>query len=290
MGTSRTIPTPRESENALTADNYAFMERYIQQGTGISLGPDKHYLLESRLAPVLQDEHLGSLNELCTRLRNGVSETLRRRIAESMTTHETSFFRDPALFDVMRTELVPDVARQRQSTRTLRIWSAACSSGQEPYSLAMMLFEAGYADWRLEVTGTDLSSRILARAGAGRFLHIEVNRGMPAPLLVKYFQRDGLDWQIKEEVRRVVRFAEFDLRQSMSGRGPFDFVLCRNVLIYFDLPTRKKILSELRGTLAPGGYLLLGASETTFNMDVGFERKSIRNVVAYQSTGAGAKP
>ena len=120
-----------------------------------------------------------------------------------------------------------------------------------------------------------------------RFLQIEVNRGLPAPLLVKYFQRAGLDWQIKEAIRRVVRFAAFDLRQSMSGRGPFDLVFCRNVLIYFDMPTRKKILAGLRGTLAPGGYLLLGASETTFNLDAGFERRTIRNMVAYQNAATG---
>ncbi len=269
--------------------NYGFLERYIQQETGISIGPDKSYLLESRLTPVVQDLGLRSLNELCGKLRTGVPELLRRRIAECMTTHETSFFRDPALFEALRTELLPELARLRQTSRTLRIWSAACSSGQEAYSLAMLLFEAGYADWTLDIQGTDLSSRIVARAAAGRFLHIEVNRGMPAPLLVKYFQRAGLDWQIKEELRRIVRFAQFDLRQSMMGRGPFDFIFCRNVLIYFDMPTRAKILAALRGTLAPGGYLVLGASETTFNLEVGFERKAIRNVVAYQNGERGAR-
>ncbi len=289
METTRTIPLqPREQANALTPENYGFLERYIHQETGISLGQDKLYLLESRLVPLLQDESLGSLNELCTRLRQGVSESLRRRIAESMTTHETLFFRDPAVFEALRTDLLPELARKRQSTKTLRIWSAACSSGQEPYSLAMLLFEAGYSDWKLDILGTDLSSRILARAATGRFLQIEINRGMPAPLLVKYFQRAGLEWQIKDEIRRVVRFAPLDLRQSMRGLGPFDFVLCRNVLIYFDMPTRKKILAELRGTLAPGGYLLLGASETTFNLDAAFERKTIRNTVAYQSAETGA--
>ena len=140
----------------------------------------------------------------------------------------------------------------------------------------MLLLEAGYSEWKLDILGTDFSSRILARAAAGRYFQIEVNRGVPPPLLAKYFQRIDADWQIKEQVRRVVRFAPFDLRQSMSNLGPFDLVLCRNVLIYFDVPGRKKILGELRSTLAPGGYLLLGASETTFNLEDGFLRKSIR--------------
>ena len=274
--------------STLTAENYAFMERYVYEATGITLGHDKLYLLESRLLPVLQDERLASLNELCSRLRKPVPEGLRRRIAESMTTHETTFFRDPAVFDALRTDLLPELAGERRTTRALRIWSV-CSSGQEPYSLAMLLLEAGYADWKLDILGTDLSARILDRAAAGRYLQIEMNRGMPAPLLVKYFQRSGLDWQIRDEVRRLVRFAPFDLRQSMAGRGPFDFVLCRNVLIYFDMPTRKKILAALCSTLAPGGYLLLGASETTFNLDNSFVRKTIRNTVAYQRAATGGK-
>ena len=277
----------KENSNALTTDNYIFLERFIYDATGITLGQDKHYLLNSRLTPILQDERLGSLNELCLRLRHGVSEGLRRRIAECMTTHETTFFRDPAVFEALRTGLLPEIANERRASKTLRIWSAACSSGQEPYSLAMLLFEAGYADWNLDILGTDLSTRILATASTGRYLQIEINRGMPVPLLVKYFDRVGLDWQIQDEVRRVVRFAPFDLRRSMSGLGPFDLVLCRNVMIYFDTETRKKILAEIRGTLAPGGYLLLGASETTLNLDTSFTRKMIRNTVVYQKAAGG---
>jgi len=274
---------------ALTPENYGFIERYIHEATGITLGQDKNYLLESRLMPVLEEERLGSLNELCTRLRKGVPESLRRRIAECMTTHETLFFRDPRVFDVLRTDLLPELAKDRQATRTLRVWSAACSSGQEPYSLAMLLLEAGYADWKIEILGTDLSSRILARATEGRYLQIEINRGMPAPLLVKYFQRAGLDWQVRDELRRIVRFAPFDLRQSMGPLGTFDLVLCRNVLIYFDQEARAKILAGLRDTLSPGGFLLLGASESMYNMEAGFVRRTSGQTVAYQRTAAGVR-
>jgi chemotaxis protein methyltransferase CheR len=145
----------------------------------------------------------------------------------------------------------------------------------------------GLADWNVEIVGTDLSSQILERAAAGKYLQIEVNRGLPAPMLVKYFQRAGLDWQIKDAVRRMVRFSNFDLRQSMASLPVFDLILCRNVLIYFEVETRKKILAGIRSRLAPAGYLLLGASETTFNIDESFVRRTIGSSIAYKAPSAG---
>jgi chemotaxis protein methyltransferase CheR len=294
MGSQRVLPLPTrqpgDPATVLSPENYAFLQQYIARESGISLGADKLYLLKSRLQPLLEQERLRSLDELCDRLRKTPSEGLRRRVVESMTTHETLFFRDPAVFDMFRNDLLPELSRERKSARTLRIWCAACSSGQEPYSLAMLLLEAGYGDWNIQILGTDISSQILSRATAGQYLQIEVNRGLPATLLVKYFQRAGLDWQIKEQVRRMVRFTAFDLRQSMQGLGPFDLILCRNVLIYFEVDTRKRILAGLRGSLVPGGWLLLGASETTFNLDESFLRRTIRNCVVYQKPLAGAEP
>jgi chemotaxis protein methyltransferase CheR len=277
---STTRPTSKD-DSPLTPENYAFLRDYIHRESGIALGDDKLYLLQSRLRPIVEEEHLGSLNRLCDQLRQ-TPEKLRRRVVEALATHETLFFRDPAVFEALRTEILPDLAKQRQATRTLRIWSAACSTGQEAYSLGMLLLENGYADWNIRIEGTDLSSQIVQRATAGRFLQIEISRGLPAKLLVKYFQRAGLDWQIRDEIRRLASFTTFDLRQNTVGRGPFDLVLCRNVLIYFDNDTRKKILSGMRSTIIPGGYLLLGASETTFNMDAGFLRRAIGSTVAYQ--------
>ena len=273
---------------ALSPENYAFLQQYIQRESGISLGNDKLYLLKSRLQPIVEQQHLRSLDELCGRLRANPSEALRRAVVESMTTHETLFFRDPAVFDMLRGELIPEMVQTRAAAKTLRIWCAACSSGQEPYSLAMLLLEMGLTGWNLQILATDLSSQILARAQSGRFLQIEVNRGLPASLLVKYFQREGLDWQLKDPVRRMVRFMAFDLRHNMQGMGPYDLILCRNVLIYFETDTRKKILAGLRKSLAPGGYLLLGASETTFTLDDGFLRKSMRNSIVYQTPPAEA--
>ncbi len=279
----------RPPGDSLSTENYAFLKQYILRESGIALGEDKLYLLKSRLLPIVEGERLASLDELCARLQSAPPETLRRKVVESMTTHETLFFRDPAIYEMLRTELIPELAAQRQATKTLRIWSAACSSGQEPYSLAMTLLEMGYRDWTVQILGTDLSSQILDRAATGRYLQIEINRGLPASLLVKYFQRAGLDWQLKDEIRRMVRFTPFDLRQGMRFLGPFDLVLCRNVLIYFDTETRRQILAGIRGTLVPGGYLLLGASETTFNLDNNFVRKTMRNATVYQAPAEGTK-
>lgn len=283
-------PGRSAANEALSAANYAYLQQYIHRESGIALGGDKLYLVKSRLVPLLEGERLGSLDDLCARLRSAPTEALRRKVVESMTTHETLFFRDPAVYDVLRTELLPEIARARQSVKTLRIWSAACSSGQEPYSLAMMLLESGLRDWNIQILGTDLSSQILERAAAGRYLQIEVNRGLPAGLMVKYFGRAGCDWQIKDEVRRMVRFAPFDLRQSMRGMGPFDLVLCRNVLIYFDIEARKKILSGIVSVLNPGGYLMLGASEITLSFDNSYLRKTMKTTIVYQVPSAEARP
>jgi chemotaxis protein methyltransferase CheR len=286
MGTQRILPV---QSDGLSPENYTYLEQYIHRESGIALGTDKLYLLKSRLQPLMEQERLTSLDQLCDRLRFKPTESLRRRIVESMTTHETLFFRDPAVYEMLRLELLPEIAKQKASTRRLRIWSAACSSGQEPYSLAMMLLEAGYSDWNIEILGTDISSQILERAASGTYLQIEVNRGLPAALLIKYFQRAGLDWRLKENVRRMVRFTSLDLRQNVAGLGPFDLVLCRNVLIYFEAETRKKILASIRSCLAPGGHLLLGASETTLNLDESFQRRTLRNSVVYQVPAGGGK-
>jgi len=232
---------------------------------------------------VLEQERLRSLDELCARLRSGATPALRRSVVEAMTTHETLFFRDPPVYEALRTTIIPAITRAKQATRSIRIWSAACSSGQEPYSLAMLLLEAGFADWNIEILGTDLSTQILQKAAAGSYLQIEVNRGLPAAMLVKYFQRAGLGWLVKSEVRKLVRFTQFDLRNSMRSLGTFDLVLCRNVLIYFDLATRKTILGGIRGVLHPGGYFLMGSSETTFNLDDNFVRSTSGTTTVYQA-------
>jgi len=271
-------------ETDLHPESYRFLQDYVYRESGIVLDGDKRYLLEARLAPIVQQMRLASLNDICAVLggsaNNGV---LKRQVVEAMTTNETFFFRDPAQYDALRSVVIPGLIALRQDTRKMSFWSAASSSGQEAYSLAMMLLEMGLGDWRIKIQGTDLSTQMAARASAGRYLQIEVNRGLPVAYLVKYFIRVGLEWQLKDDVRRMVEFTTCDLRHSMSSRGPFDVVFCRNVLIYFDIEAKRRILEELHGTLFRGGYLLLGGSETTLNLTNRFERRIIGQTVLYQA-------
>ena len=255
----------------------------MYQESGIVLDSDKHYLLEARLGPIVHQMRLSSVNDLCALLRATTSGPLKQQVVDAMTTNETYFFREPAHYDVLKTTVLPALIAERRDTRRMSFWSAASSSGQEAYSLAMLLLEMGLGDWNIRILGTDLSTRMLERARDGKYLQIEVNRGLPAANLVKYFKRSGLEWQLKDEVRRMVRFESFDLRKSMGALGPFDVVFCRNVLIYFDVESKRQILREIRGTLFKGGYLLLGGSETTLNLDDRFERKIFGQAVFYQA-------
>ncbi|HSR08461.1 MAG TPA: protein-glutamate O-methyltransferase CheR [Bryobacteraceae bacterium] len=267
----------------IRADNYRFLRDYIYRESGIVLDDDKHYLIEARLLPIVQQTQLASLDALCSALRNNGDPPLQKKVVEAMTTHETLFFRDMAPFDALKTEVLPPLIELRKATRKLTFWSAAASSGQEAYSLAMLLLEMGLEGWNIQILGTDLSEQILARAREGRYMQIEVNRGLPATSLVKYFDRRGLDWQLKERVRRMVSFEQFDLRKSMRTKGPFDVIFCRNVLIYFDGETKKQILRELRGALFPGGHLILGGTESTLNLDNEFKRVPVGRTVFYQA-------
>jgi chemotaxis protein methyltransferase CheR len=231
--------------------------------------------------PVAEELHLSSLLALCEALKHP-DAPLRKRVVEAMTTHETLFFRDGTPFDALKKELLPQLKEENKLSRRIKIWCAAASSGQEPYSLAMLLLECGFADWNIEILATDLSEQVLKRAREGKYMQLEVNRGLPAPYLVKYFERDGLEWRIRDNIRRMVRFEQFDLRQDPRGSG-YDFVFCRNVLIYFDIPTKKQILGRLRSTLKPGGYLVLGSAESTLGLDETFIRVAFANARFYQA-------
>lgn len=278
-GSTHTINAPQSE--SITAENYAFLQSQIHCESGIVLDETKMYLVESRLLPIVKKERLGSLNDLCSLLRAIDSKGLRRQVVEAMTTNETLFFRDIAVFDAAQKTVLPRLIEQRRSTQTISLWSAAASSGQEAYSLAILLLEMGLGSWKIRILGTDLNSQILERARAGRFMQIEVNRGLPARYLVKYFHRCGLEWQLGDEVRRMVQFQTFDLRQSMRGMGPFDLVFCRNVLIYFDTGTKKKILGEICRVMADDGLLVLGSAETTINLDSRFVKQTINNATFY---------
>jgi chemotaxis protein methyltransferase CheR len=270
-----------QSPAEIHSDNYRFLQEHVYSQTGIVLEGDKHYLFETRLTPIVRQLGLTSINDLCALIRATAEVTVRRQVVEAMTTNETYFFREPAHYDAIKTTLLPRLKDERRDTGKLRFWSAASSTGQEAYSLAMILLDSGFKDWNVNILGTDFSSAIVERARSGKYHQIEVNRGLPAQQLVKHFVRAGVEWQLNETVRRMARFETIDLRNSMRALGPFDLVFCRNVLIYFDAETKRKILQEIHGTLFRGGWLLLGGAETALGVDQWFDRLAIGNATAY---------
>jgi chemotaxis protein methyltransferase CheR len=276
---------PRPAPVPVSAEAFEFLQRYVRTHSGIVLENDKQYLCEARLAPVIQKFGLPSINDLVALVRQNPAAALRQQIVEAMTTHETFFFRDIGQYDALRTTVLPALIKARQQTRALSVWSAASSAGQEIYSLLMQLLELGLGDWRLDLVGTDVSNQILEKAREAKYMQLEVNRGLPAAFLVKYMVRDRLEWRLRDDVRRRVRFQWFDLRSSMAGLGPFDIVFCRNVLIYFDVDTKRLILNQIRGRLKDGGYLLLGGAETVLGLCDGFERVVIDQAVLYRAKG-----
>jgi chemotaxis protein methyltransferase CheR len=274
------MPVPMSTPE-LHAENYQFLQRHVYAETGIVLEEDKHYLFECRLIPIVRRLGLATINDLCSLLRGPKAGDVSRQVVEAMTTNETYFFRDPGQYEAIRTILLPRLIKERSDTRRLRFWSAASSTGQEAYSLAMLLIQAGLGDWDIQILGTDFSSQVVERARSGKYLQIEVNRGLPAAMLVKHFRRSDADWQLSDAVRRLVTFDTIDLRKPMRALGPFDLVFCRNVMIYFDFETKKKILQELHGTLFRGGWLFLGGVETAFGLDKWFDRLGAGNSIAY---------
>lgn len=265
----------------INAENYRYLQEHVYSQSGIVLDADKHYLFESRLTPLVRHMSLGSINDLCALLRATRDGEVWRKVVEAMTTNETYFFRDPVQYDAIRKVFLPRLKQERADTKRLRVWSAAASSGQEAYSLAMILAEEGFGDWNVQIVGTDYSSAMVERARAAKYQQIEVNRGLPAAMLVKYFRRAGMEWQLSDALRKMARFETIDLRASMRALGPFDLVFCRNVLIYFDRETKAKILKEIHGTLYRGGWLLLGGAETAFGIEEWFDRENVGSVTVY---------
>jgi chemotaxis protein methyltransferase CheR len=249
-------------------DDFDLLSSLVRARSGLVLTPDKAYLLESRLLPVARKRGCKSLPELAAMLRGRQDAALVRDIVEAMTTNESFFFRDIKPFDQFKAFVLPQLVRARAANRSIRIWSAACSSGQEPYSLAMILSEqkAQLAGWRIEIVATDLSLEILEKAQAGMYSQFEVQRGLPIQLLVKYFKQQGERWQIDEAIRKMVQFRPFNLLEDMVPLGRFDVVFCRNVLIYFDQPTKAAVLNRISKQMAPDGFLYLGGAETVLGI------------------------
>jgi chemotaxis protein methyltransferase CheR len=273
----------------MNAADFNYVRNYIRDRSAIVLEPGKEYLVESRLQTLARKENLSSIEALVRKLRSDSSNGLHRKVVDAMTTNETSFFRDLRPFEALRKFILPELAARGAPERKLNLWCGAASTGQEPFSILMLIAEhfPELLEWDLKFTATDLCGEALVRARRGRFNQLEVNRGLPASLLVKYFVRQGADWEIREDLRRRVHFREMNLVGDWPLAPPLDIVFLRNVLIYFDMETKKSILARVRRLLRPGGYLLLGSSETTFHVDDAFERAVFDKTTFYRLRQAG---
>lgn len=258
----------------MTSQDFDFIRQLVRERSAIVLEPGKEYLVESRLSPVAKELQIGSISELVGRLRLSPNDGLSKRVVEAMVTTETLFFRDLHPFETLRTIVLPELIRRRQAERRIDVWCAASSTGQEPYSLVLLLREhfPQLSGWQVNVLATDISGDVLARARAGRYNQIEVNRGLPAALLVRYFAQKSGQWELNEDIRRSVEFRELNLVQKWPILPRMDVVMLRNVMIYFDVETKKSILGRVAKLLRPDGYLMLGGAETTLNLDDSFRR------------------
>jgi len=256
----------------VTPFDYDYLRGILKQRSGLDLSADKQYLVESRLVPLARKAGLAGIPELVQKMKGGGAEALTTEVVEAMTTNETFFFRDKVPFDHLRDTILPALLQSRASRRTLRIWSAACSTGQEPYSIAMCLKEkaAQLAGWRIEIVGTDLSQEVLEKSRAGIYSQFEVQRGLPIQLLVKYFAQIGELWQLNPDIRAMVQYRQLNLLQDFSGLGRFDVVFCRNVLIYFDQETTVNIFERIASVIEPDGMLMLGAAESVVGITNAF--------------------
>jgi chemotaxis protein methyltransferase CheR len=252
----------------VTPLDYDFLRAYLKARSGLVLSADKQYLVESRLLPVAHKAGLANLAELVTTLKLARDAVLMTAVVEAMTTNESFFFRDKTPFEHFRSTIMPALFAARRSSRTIRIWSAAAATGQEPYSLAMCLkeIEAEIAGWRIELLATDLSREVLEKARSGLYTQFEVQRGLPIQLLIRHFAQSGELWQIAPEIRAMVRYRQLNLLADFSQLGTFDLVFCRNVLIYFDRETKTDVLNRLARVTAQDGFLVLGAAETVVGL------------------------
>ncbi|KLK94306.1 chemotaxis protein CheR [Microvirga vignae] len=248
----------------MTEIEFEALRTFLKARSGLALSPDKRYLVESRLAPVCTRFKVENLSRLIWEIKSGRSPALENATIEAMTTNETFFFRDKAPFDLFQDVLLPKFLKERAASRRLRIWCAAASTGQEPYSLAMLLKEAAarMPGWQVEIIATDISIEVLEKAKAGIYNQFEVQRGLPIRLLVKYFRQMGDQWQIAAEIRSMVDFRYLNLIEDFGRLGQFDIVYCRNVLIYFDTAMKSNVLRRVAQLMAADGALVLGASET----------------------------
>ena len=264
--------------------DFAYIRKLVYDNSAIVLETGKEYLVDSRLNPLAKAKGFSSLSEFVKKLQQAPYGTLHSDVIEAMTTNETSFFRDIHPFDAMKAEVLPDMTAKLASKKRLNIWSAACSSGQEPYSLAILINEyfASQPDWSVSITATDISEEMLNYSRMGCYTQMEINRGLPAMMMVKYFEKHESMWKAKENIMSLLNFRQLNLSERWPAMPKMDIIFLRNVLIYFDQETKRNILKQVRQQLNPEGYLFLGSAETTFNLDDSFERVLFGRAVCYK--------
>lgn len=267
----------------VSAVDFQYVRRLVAQESALTLSDGKEYLVQSRLAPVAERQGLGSVTELIERLRVGAPD-LRREVVEALAIHETLFFRDVHPFETLRREVIPGIL-QANGGHSLSMWSAGTSTGQEAYSMALLLREHFPQLTGATILGTDISRQALARAQTGRFSQLEVNRGLPAALLVKHFDQHGREWHLHDDVRRMVEFRQLNLARPLAGVPPMDVVFLRNVLIYFDADTKRVVLERVSRILRPGGQLFLGGADTLSGVDDLYERIHQGRAMSYRRIG-----
>jgi chemotaxis protein methyltransferase CheR len=275
----------------MTPLDYEYLQKVLKDRSGLMLSADKKYLLESRLLPLARKISVAGISELVAKMKAG-GEALILDVVEAMTTNETFFFRDKTPFDSFKEAVIPELMRARAGRRALRIWCAAASTGQEPYSLAMILKEMGAAlnGWRVEIVATDLSPEVLEKSRSGLYTQFEVQRGLPIQMLVRHFTQVGAMWHLNADTRALVQFRQFNLLQDFSGLGKFDVIFCRNVLIYFDQATKTDIFNRLARVSEPDGYLFLGAAETVVGLTDSYRIRPDRRGVYVPNGPAAARP
>jgi len=272
----------------ISAPDFEFIRGFAEEAAGLSIESGKEYLVERRLAPIVKEYGLGSIGAVVSRMRMRPGEDiLRGKLIDALTINETSFFRDSHPFAYICDRLLPEIVKKNAHKRSLSVWSAACSTGQEIHSLAIAIRERfpSILDWDLSLVGTDISRRSLEYARRGMYSNFETNRGLDPELKAKYFRLTGLEWQIVDSIKEMVTFKYLNLIETWPHTEKFDIILLRNVLIYFDLPVKQQILQKTKERLAVGGHLLVGATESTFNIDDDWVAQVEGTGVSYQLNG-----
>lgn len=275
-----------------TQETLTFLFSLLHKESGLALDNSKQYLIETRLDPIARQEGFPSINDLGRHMKQNPSLPLRQKVIDAMMTNETSFFRDLKPFEVLKGVVIPDLLKANEKSRRIRIWTAGCSTGQEPYTISMLLCEMApvLQQWDIRIIATDIADGALARAKAGIYSHFEVQRGMPITYLTRFFNQRGTEWEIKQEAKRLVEFRQLNLLSGFSHLGIFDVIFCRNVLIYFDIDTKARIMGQFANILSSRGVFFLGGSETPFGITDDFLRIETAKGVYYRKDTSPMKP